>query len=231
MNYLYLLINIFTISIPLIRSFEPKIQFYKNFKALILGILVSGTIFIIWDIYFTKNGIWGFNSKYLTGISLLHLPIEEWMFFISVPFACVFIYEVLNYFLSPDHSVKGKHPFGISLAILLIAFGILNLDKWYTSITFISTGFYLFYLSYLLKVSWLSKFFRAYIVILVPFFIVNGLLTGTGIEEQIVWYNNAENLGIRILTIPIEDSIYGMLLILINVHVFEKFRRVPVAPK
>ncbi|MEQ8360579.1 MAG: lycopene cyclase domain-containing protein [Cytophagales bacterium] len=231
MNYLYLLINIFTISIPLIRSFEPKIHYYKNFKALFLGILIAGTIFIIWDIYFTINGIWGFNSKYLTGITVFHLPIEEWMFFISVPFASVFIYEVLNYFLGPDQAVKDKHPFGISLSLILIAFGILNLDKWYTSITFVSTGLYLFYLSYVLKVKWLSKFFRAYVVILIPFFIVNGILTGTAIDEQIVWYNNAENLGIRIFTIPIEDSIYGMLLILINVHVLEKFRKTPVDSK
>ncbi|QNL21756.1 lycopene cyclase domain-containing protein [Hyphobacterium sp. CCMP332] len=231
MNYLYLLINIFTISIPLIRSFEPKIHYYKNFKALFLGILIAGTIFIIWDIFFTINGFWGFNSKYLTGITVFHLPIEEWMFFITVPFASVFIYEVLNYFLGPDHSVKDKHPFGISLSLILIAFGILNLDKWYTSITFLSTGLYLFYLSYVLKEKWLSKFFRAYVVILIPFFIVNGILTGTAIEEQIVWYNNAENLGIRIFTIPIEDSIYGMLLILINVHVLEKFRNSPVDSK
>lgn len=231
MTYLYLLINVFTISIPLIRSFEPKIHFYKNFKALFFGISIAGSIFIIWDIIFTINGFWGFNSRYLTGIEILHLPIEEWLFFITVPFASVFIYEVLNYFLRQDQFAKKKHPFGISFALILIIFGLFHLDKWYTAVTFLSTGVYLFYLSYFLKAEWLNKFFRAYAVILIPFILVNGVLTGTGIEEQIVWYNNAENLGIRIFTIPIEDSIYGMLLILINVHVLEKFRQEPVSSR
>jgi len=41
-------------------------------------------------------------------------------------------------------------------------------------------------------------------------------LTGSFIEEEIVWYNNSENLGIRFFTIPIEDFGYAFSLILLN---------------
>lgn len=46
----------------------------------------------------------------------------------------------------------------------------------------------------------------------------NGLLTGSFITEPIVWYNDAEKLGIRVETILIEDSIYGMLLVFMNIE-------------
>jgi lycopene cyclase domain-containing protein len=49
---------------------------------------------------------------------------------------------------------------------------------------------------------------------LIPFFIVNGILTGSFIDEPVVWYNNDENLGIRLFTIPVEDSVYAFTMIL-----------------
>ena len=60
--------------------------------------------------------------------------------------------------------------------------------------------------------------------LLIPFFIVNGILTGTGIDEPVVWYNNAENLSIRILTIPIEDIFYGFELIILTIYFQELFK-------
>ena len=55
-------------------------------------------LFIPWDIYFTAKGVWDFNPNFIIDVKFLYLPIEEWLFFIIVPYACVFIYEVLNYF-------------------------------------------------------------------------------------------------------------------------------------
>jgi lycopene cyclase domain-containing protein len=65
----------------------------------------------------------------------------------------------------------------------------------------------------------------AYLVILLPFFIVNGILTGTGLEEPVVWYNDNENMGVRLFTIPVEDTIYGFLLIGLNITLYEFFKR------
>ena len=66
---------------------------------LLPSIVLMMLIFIPWDIWFTDWSVWQFNSDYIFGVKIFQLPIEEWMFFIIVPFSCVFIHEVLNYFL------------------------------------------------------------------------------------------------------------------------------------
>jgi len=67
-------------------------------------------------------------------------------------------------------------------------------------------------------------FYITYAVLLIPFSIVNGLLTGFSYPQPIVWYNNAENLGLRLVTIPVEDIFYGMLLILSITMIYEMIK-------
>ena len=69
----------------------------------------------------------------------------------------------------------------------------------------------------------LTTYFITFLMILVPFFIVNGLLTGSFIQGEIVWYNNAQNLNIRFFTIPVEDIGYGYSLILLNIIVITSY--------
>ncbi|MCC5915798.1 MAG: lycopene cyclase domain-containing protein [Cryomorphaceae bacterium] len=223
-EFLYLAINIFTISVPLIRGFEPRIQFARSFVHLLPAIAIVGGVFIVWDAWFTYMGVWGFTQEYLTGLNLINLPIEEWLFFITVPTACVFIYRVLNYFWpKPFISEKVAWQINMYLAFFAVAMAVMNTEKWYTGINFGLLAIYLFYLQYLRKPTWLPHFYRAYLVALVPFFIVNGILTGTGLETQVVWYNDDHNLGIRMVTIPFEDTFYGMLLVMGVVDLYERF--------
>ena len=88
-----------------------------------------------------------------------------------------------------------------------------------TSVTFFLTSGYLFYNYF--KNNFLSKIYFSYCFTLIFFFIVNGILTGSCIEEPVVWYNNNQNLGIRIGTIPVEDIFYGFLLIALTIQLFE----------
>ena len=180
-------------------------------------------IFIPWDVIFTINGFWGFHSNYHCGVEFFNLPLEEWLFFICIPFACVFThYALILYFPNAEIGNLAVKKITIIFLIILITLIFINHDKWYTlvnfSLAFIST---IIVFKYNLKL--LKRFFLSYLVILIPFFIVNGILTGSWIEGQIVWYNDAENMGLRIGTIPIEDTIYAYSMILINLFLFELY--------
>ena len=61
----------------------------------------------------------------------------------------------------------------------------------------------------------MKDFLRTYLVCFIPFITVNGILTGSLTEKPIVWYNEDQIIGWRIGTIPIEDSVYNMLLVVL----------------
>ncbi|MEJ7823688.1 MAG: lycopene cyclase domain-containing protein [Chitinophagaceae bacterium] len=223
MKLLYLLINFCTVIVPVLFSFHPKLNFYKNWKPFFIANAIVAFIFILWDLLFTHIGVWGFNPNYISGIYFSNLPIEEILFFICIPYACVFTYHCLNLFIKTRWPAKIENIFVYTLSVVLLFTGIYFYDKLYTASTFISLAIVLFILKYFLKINWLGKLLTIYPILLIPFFIVNGILTGSGLPQPVVWYNNAENLGIRLFTIPFEDIFYGFELILLNIMFYEYF--------
>ena len=146
------------------------------------------------------------------------------LFFVAVPFACMFIYEVINLFF--PWTDRGQKWPRVTAWILLVtaALGAAAFaERAYPALTFALTALALaLVLRY--RVSWLGPFFRGWAISLVPFFLINGVLTGTGLDEPVVWYNNQENMGIRLGTIPAEDAFYGMFMMLLYTSAVEWHR-------
>ncbi|MFQ3577285.1 MAG: lycopene cyclase domain-containing protein [Cytophagales bacterium] len=215
----YLILDIFTLFGPLALSFDKKVAFYKKWNALFPAITIVGFIFVVWDVWFTEIGVWSFNDDYLIGLKIFNLPIEEVLFFFVVPYACIFIYECCKAYF-PNYLSKQTQniPFLISLVLCVVLF--FAWGKLYTTVTFLSTAILLVVLLRLniIQQPKYGYFWLAYFIHLIPFFIINGFLTAI----PIVIYNNNENLGIRLTSIPIEDSIYSLLLLIGNVIIYEK---------
>ncbi|HFS67908.1 MAG TPA: lycopene cyclase domain-containing protein [Flavobacteriia bacterium] len=221
MKSLYLILNLGSFLIPFIYSFNKKMNFIRYIAPLFVSITIIAIPYIIWDIWFTKLGVWGFNPKYYLGFTFFHIPIEEYLFFFCIPYASVFIHYALEFFF-PNLVLHKKYTnlltvllIGLSLFIALT-----NLNKLYTSSNFFVFALALIF-GFLCSKKSLSRFYISYLVILIPFILVNGILTGSIIKEPIVWYNNAENLGIRFGTIPIEDFAYAFSLLYFVIFTFE----------
>ena len=221
MRYTYLLINLLTVFFPVVLSFDKRVQFYKTWKFIWPGMAVTGLFFLFWDVLFTIRGVWSFNPAYIMGVKFFGLPLVEILFFLTVPFACIFIYACLN------HYVKWLMPFRLTgiISSMVILLSILMLifyqDRLYTAVTFGLLLLLVVLIQYVFKADWVNRYYLAYLVALLPFYIVNGVLTSV----PIVLYNNAENVGKRVGTIPFEDHFYLMALLLMNIGFFEYFKQ------
>lgn len=224
-QYTYLFIDFFTIIICFIASFDKRIQFYKYFRIFLLSSTIVAIPFIFWDIWFTHLGIWWFDTDYTLGIRAAHLPVEEWLFFWCIPFACVFTYYCFDKFFNLAWANALNNVIVFTSFIVLSVVILLYRDKIYTLLAAAVTLLTLIYLHFIAKKEWIGEASLVYLILMPGFFSVNGILTGTGIPSPIVNYNNDEFLGIRILTIPIEDAVYGYSQFVLNIYFFKLFKK------
>ena len=223
--YTYLLINFFTIIVCFIFSFHPRIRFDRYFGTFLKSTTLVAIPFIIWDSLFTHYGIWWFNTDYTLNLNIAGLPLEECLFFYCIPFACIFTYYCLTQFF--DLSSFNKYdPFIVVVSVTFcVAIAFLFPTRTYTFVTALITAITLTYLQWVAKVNWIGQASIIYCVLLLGFFPVNGILTGTGLESPIVNYNPDTFLNLRMLTIPIEDAVYGYTLFVLNIHFFKRLKK------
>jgi lycopene cyclase domain-containing protein len=215
----YLWINLGAFIFPFLLSFDRKVHYIGDFKAILTAIIAVAVPFLVWDYYFTDAQIWGFNDDYISGIHLANLPLGEVLFFIVVPYCCTFVYACckayfqrfdfsnFNFFLYSFLSIYG-------LVVLVLGWG-----NWYSTLVsvlaLLSLGIH-----YIMK--WNFKFFPlAFTLAMIPFLLMNGVLTGAITPEPIVWYNSDHIIGWRYYTIPIEDVLYAFVLLYWNVVIYE----------
>jgi lycopene cyclase domain-containing protein len=213
--YLYLILNISIIIIPFLLSFERKVAFWRKWGRFLGSFLIVGTSFILWDIYATWSGHWSFNDKYLVGVDFLGIPLEEMLFFFTVPYACLFTYEAVGRY-SREWKVRYKPwPYHM-VGLVLFALGIVYLEQGYTSLVLIETGILVFIIPFLAP--WIPGSRRYWIYVLVTlglFIIFNMVLTAVPVVRYgsgNIWGGNGSWNG-RFFTIPLEDFIYNVSMV------------------
>ena len=222
---LYLWVILGTIVGPLLLSFDHKVHFYKHWKALFPALLITALGFVAWDAYFTDRHIWGFTEKYLLGIYWGNLPLEECLFFLVVPYACMFIYEVLKAYLTNRKTALLARIFAFTMVFSGMLLGAMHWENWYTASACMFSSLLIIGLYFVAKVKWFGDFALTFLVALVPFLIVNSILTGFCTDQPIVWYNEEHIIGFRIGTIPLEDLYYNVCLLLPVTAIFEWLKR------
>ena len=224
--WLYIILLLSSLSVPLVLSFDKKLQLYKQWKYIIPSILIIAAFYILADIYMTKTGVWGFDSRYHLNILIANLPLEEWLFFLFIPYACVFLHEcMVLYFPGLKLNLKWSRIIIVFLILMTVVVLVFYFDRTYTVYIF-SLVIIALSLAFVDSTNQISSFFVSFLLILIPFIIVNAILTGSFIDHQVVWYNDQENMGIRILTIPVEDVGYAFSMVLFNLLLISNLKKI-----
>jgi lycopene cyclase domain-containing protein len=236
----YLFVLGITFIAPFILGFHPSVAFNRQWQKILRGIFWIALLYLPWDMLKTYFGVWSFNDAYISGIFLTNLPLEEVLFFVATPFACLFSYACVQYYWPKQNTdtEKFKKPalWGL-ITLIVLALLVLrqNITGWYTtSAVAVAIAMSIWAYTRLSK----RQFFLGLLtwaILLLPFYICNGILTGIAfweypfwntemidIKDAVVLYNNAENASIRIWSVPLEDFFYGIGFYWISVLNWER---------
>lgn len=212
----YLLFNLAVVFFPLVLSVWPPTDFRPLFRPALVACTIVAVPYVVWDAL-VAGAHWDFNPHYVLGVKLAGLPIEEILFFYSVPFACLYTWIILI-----EGEVGASRPglrlmYPLAFATLPVGGWALSLGKGYTGLMLISLGAAAA-VDRILRTNLLLKprFWLLMAVVAGFTLVFNGYLTA----RPVVTYGEQYQIGFRVFTIPIEDFGYGASLVYAVLSVF-----------
>lgn len=93
-QYLALMAGCVLITLPL--EFWLRARVYRRPRVLLFALLPMLAVFVAWDLFGILRGHWGYNPRFITGIHLGVLPLEELVFFLVIPVCALLSYEAVG---------------------------------------------------------------------------------------------------------------------------------------
>jgi len=206
----YLYLNLAIIASPLALSFERRLRFYSKLRPLLVALSLVGCIFVGWDAFATHRGHWSFNPAYVGGARLLGLPLEEVLFFVTVPYSCLFVFESIRHFFGDATLVSPSRRLFAGAGAVLAALSLAFLPREYTFLAVLSVGLTLLLASVVNVGIFCSRAYWTYIAVTLALFLLfNFILTSLPVVEYSSWATS----NVRLTTIPIEDFLFNFSML------------------
>ncbi len=94
LRWAYLLFDVVVFVPAFVSAFIPRVGFTSRIAPLLKACLAVALPFIAWDAAVVGRH-WFFAESHTLGLKLWNLPFEEMLFFLAVPWACVYSWETL----------------------------------------------------------------------------------------------------------------------------------------
>ncbi len=203
----YLLFDLAVLAGPVALGFFGPTFFRGRSARAFIAALIAAIPFLIWDVAVADTH-WFFSPERTLGWRPGGLPIEEWLFFLAVPYALIFSWEM---FLGGPKSRRSRTIGAVALGFGLcaLALGVWQLaeGRGYTGLTGIALGLVAVYdARFGGQVAMRRNFVGLVAIVVLTTVIFDSYLTA----RPVVTYDDAYNLGVRVGTVPVEDFGYGL---------------------
>lgn len=94
LTYLAVLAGCLLGTLPL--ELALRVRVYARWRRLALALAPGLALGVAWDSYAVRHGHWHFDHRYLLGLNLAGLPVEEVLFFVVIPICAVLTLEAVR---------------------------------------------------------------------------------------------------------------------------------------
>ena len=219
LGYLLVLLVLLAVALVIISKLTRDLLF--ELKYMLPAIIFTTAILAMINTRLAELQILLYNPNFLTGKSLLHFPVEEWLFLPVVSLlsfaAYIFAKTRLTSFEKPNVFVI------VSLVLLFLTGAItwFSRQKLYPFSIFMLLTIYFGYTIFRNRFkNHLTSFYLGFTIAVIPFFILKATL----FTLPAIIPDNNFMLGISLMNMPVEEFAYFFLLLLINTTIYEYLR-------
>jgi lycopene cyclase domain-containing protein len=208
-EFTYYIFNLLVFLPVLVLSFVTDVKPHRHIRGLLAGYLFVSFPFIVWDIWAVAAGHWSFNDAYVTGPYLFGVPLEEYLFFLTIPFAMIYVWGVVKKFVA-DRGMAGIVP--------LLAFGATAGASVWMLVNYWSNGYtrsaaiaalIAVVFAAISRIAYTWRFWTFQFLLLGLFLVFNSILT----MLPIITYGPDAIIGFKIGDIPIEDFFFNFAFV------------------
>jgi lycopene cyclase domain-containing protein len=181
--------------------------------------IITGIPFVTWDIIATERGDWGFNYDHTLPIRIFNLPVEEILFFITVPYSMIFLYKTFSLYVK-DFKINSAPYITAAAGLAFVTGAFIYTENNYAFTLVFGCSLFIFAaLIFNRKMLKSGRYWLFMLFSFIPFFTVNLILT----YLPVVWYNPGAIIGIRVISVPVEDFLYSFTLVSFYLLFFLRF--------
>lgn len=222
MKFLYVGFNVAIILSIIVASIFRKNLKLPQVLPTVCALITILELGVFFDVVVVGK-FWSFSYDKTLGFSLFNIPFEEYLFFLTVPYICLLLWVYLQQSITSQLIVKKTVGCWGIIMFLFIGWLAMLHQTYYLSIVMVCIA----------CICILQFLFNNFLVLQKNYLVFTGIvLVLTCMSDwyltaqKIIVYNPAVLIGVHILTIPLEDFIYSILMVLITVFIYETVKKI-----